>query len=91
MRAQGLRPARDSRCSRCAMVESVDSEDLVGGELVEVGHVGLALELEPHLAQPGRPQFQFGVEVKGPAASRERACTFAKGSEVKSFFLPVMP
>lgn len=63
----------------------------MGHQLVEVGHIRLAAELELHLAQAREPQFELGVQVERASGLDRKAWIMAMGSEVKSFFLPVMP
>ena len=67
------------------------SEDVVGYELVQVGHIRLPAELELHLAQAREPQLKLGVQVERACGLDRKAWILAMGSEVKSFFLPVMP
>lgn len=39
-------------------------KDVVGHELVQVGHIRLPAELELHLAQAREPQLKLGVQVE---------------------------
>jgi hypothetical protein len=45
------------------------SEDVVADQLVEIRHVRVALELEPHLAEAGEPELELGIQVEGASAS----------------------
>jgi hypothetical protein len=64
---------------------------VVRDQLVQIGDVGLALELELDLARPENQSSSSASRSNVPAVSTENAWILEKGNEVKSFFLPVMP
>lgn len=67
------------------------SKDGVGDELVQVCHTRLSAEFELHLAQAREPQLKLGVQVERACGLDREGLILAMGSEMKSFFLPVMP